>query len=125
MIVLGRSESVVDGALCLTHQYSLKLSLFKAPAWGFPGSSAVKILSAMQETQVRSLGLEDPLEEGMETHSSILAWGIPRTEERGWHSPWGHKELGMTEVTEYIGMQNSSLHTADSRHCTAEANTTL
>ena len=83
MIVLGRSESVVDGSLCLTHQYSPKLSLIKAPAWGVPGSSAVRILPAMQETQVRSLGLEDPLEEGMVIHSSILTWGIPRTEEPG------------------------------------------
>ena len=40
----------------------------------FPGGSAVKTLPAMQEMRVRSLGLEDPLEEGMATHSSILAW---------------------------------------------------
>ena len=38
---------------------------------------------AMQETQIRSLGQEDPLEEGMATHSRILAWGIPGTEEPG------------------------------------------
>ena len=37
----------------------------------------------MQETQVRSLGLEDPLEEGMATHFNILAWGIPWTKEPG------------------------------------------
>ena len=37
----------------------------------------------MQETQVQSLGLEDPLEKGIETHSSILAWRIPWTEEPG------------------------------------------
>ena len=37
----------------------------------------------MQETQVRSLGLEDPLEEGMASHSSILAWKIPWTEKPG------------------------------------------
>ena len=37
----------------------------------------VKNLPAMQETQVQSLGQEDPLEEGMATHSSILAWRIP------------------------------------------------
>ena len=43
-------------------------------------------------------GLEDPLEEGMETHSSILAWEIPWTEEPS-YSPWGCKESGMTEVT--------------------------
>ena len=37
----------------------------------------IKNLPAMQETQVRSLSLEDPLEKGMTTHSSILAWEIP------------------------------------------------
>ena len=44
---------------------------------GFPASSVVKNLPAKQETQVRSLGWEYPLEEGMETHSSTLAWRIP------------------------------------------------
>ena len=43
----------------------------------------VKYLPTMQETWVRSLGREDPLEEGMATHSRILAWRIPRTEEPG------------------------------------------
>ena len=43
----------------------------------------VKNLPAMQETWVRSLGWEDPLEEGMTTHSSILAWEIPWTEDPG------------------------------------------
>ena len=41
----------------------------------------IKNLPAMQETQVRSLGQEDPLEKGMATHSSILAWEISWTEE--------------------------------------------
>ena len=53
---------------------------------GFPSGSAVKKLPARQktqETQVRSLGQEEPLEEGMATHSSILAWRIPWTEEAG------------------------------------------
>ena len=44
---------------------------------GFPGGSVVKNLPAKQETQVLSLGGEDPLEEEMATHSSILAWEIP------------------------------------------------
>ena len=48
---------------------------------GFPGGSAVRNLPAMQETQVQSLGQEDPLEKGTATHSSILAWGISWTEE--------------------------------------------
>ena len=43
----------------------------------------VKNLPAMQETQVQSLGQEDPLEKGIATHSSILAWIIPWTEEPG------------------------------------------
>ena len=44
---------------------------------GFPGGSELKNPTAMQETQVPSLGGEDPLEEEMATHSSILAWRIP------------------------------------------------
>ena len=50
---------------------------------GFLGDSEGKNLLAMQETQVPSLSWEDPLEEGMATHSSILAWRIPWTEEPG------------------------------------------
>ena len=49
--------------------------------------------------QVQSLGWEDPLEEGTETHSSILASRTPRTEEPGGYSPWGPKESDMTDVT--------------------------
>ena len=48
-------------------------SLPSGISWSFPGSLAVKNLPAMQETQVQFLGREDPLEEGMVTHSSILA----------------------------------------------------
>ena len=46
-----------------------------------------------QETRVQSLGLEDPLEEEMATHSSIPAWKITLTEEPGKYSPWGHKRV--------------------------------
>ena len=48
--------------------------------------------------QVQFLGQEDPLEEGMATHSSIFAWRIPWTEEPEDYSPWGHRESGMTEM---------------------------
>ena len=48
---------------------------------GFPGGWVVKNSPAMQETQVRSLGQENPLEEEVATHTSILAWEIPWTEE--------------------------------------------
>ena len=51
--------------------------------WASLVAQTVKNLSAMWETWVRSLGQEDPLEEGMATHSGILAWRIPQTEESG------------------------------------------
>ena len=57
-------------------------------------SRMVKNLPAMQETWVRSLGQEDPLEEGMATHSGILAWRIPRTEESG-----GLQSMGVVKPT--------------------------
>ena len=60
-------------------------------------AQTVKSLPAVQETGVQSLGREDPLEKGMATHSSILAWRIPWTEEPGGYNPWGHKELDTTE----------------------------
>ena len=61
-------------------------SLVPKAFMGFPGGSAIKNLPAMQEklqTQVQSLGREDPLEEGMATHSSVLALRIPGTGEIG------------------------------------------
>ena len=51
----------------------------------------------MQEIWVQSLGREDSLEEEMATHSSILAWKIPWTEEPGVYSPEGRKESDMTQ----------------------------
>ena len=57
----------------------------------------VKHLPAVQETRVQSLGWEDPLEKEMATHSSILAWKIPWTEELAGYSSWGHKESDTTE----------------------------
>ena len=54
----------------------------------------VKNLPAMQETQVQSLGWEDPLVKGMATHSSILAWRIPRTEEPGETQSMGSQKVG-------------------------------
>ena len=54
--------------------------------------------------QLRSLGQEDSLEEGMATHSSTLAWRIPWTEEPGRLQSTGSKELDTTEVTELTCM---------------------
>ena len=64
---------------------------------GFPGGSAVKNLPARQEMQealVRSLGQEDSLEEGTGTHSSILAWRPPWTEEPGGLESMGSQRVG-------------------------------
>ena len=57
------------------------VSVTESSRWGLLGGSVVKNLPAMQETQVRSLGQEDPLGRGMATHSSIIAWIIPWAEE--------------------------------------------
>ena len=58
-----------------------------------PMAQTVKSLPPMQETQVRSLGQEDPLEKEMATHSSILTWRIPWTEE-----PSGRQSMGSQRV---------------------------
>ena len=65
--------------------------------WASLVAQPVKKQTAMQETPVRFLGWEDPLEKGTATHSSVLAWRIPRTEKPGGLHPWGHKELDRTE----------------------------
>ena len=60
---------------------------------GFLVTQMIKNLPAMWETQVLSLGKEDPLEKGMATHSSILAWRIPRMEK-----PDGLQSMGLQRV---------------------------
>ena len=65
--------------------------------WGFPGGSVVKNPPEMQEAQepqVHFLGQEDPLKEGMATHSSILVWRIPQTEEPGRLQSTGPQRVG-------------------------------
>ena len=57
---------------------------------------SVKNPPAMQETQIRSLGQEDPLEKELATHFSIIAWEIPWTEESGGLQSVGSQELDMT-----------------------------
>ena len=61
-------------------------------SWASLLAQTVKNLLAMQETWVRSLGWEDPLEKAMATHPSILAWRI-----HGLYSAWDHKGSDMTE----------------------------
>ena len=57
-------------------------------------TQTVKNPPAMRVTQVRSLGREDPLQKGRATHSSILAWRIPWTEELGMLQPMGSQRVG-------------------------------
>ena len=61
--------------------------------WASLVAQTVKNLPAMQETQVQSLGQEDPLEKGMATHCSILAWRMPWTED-----PGGLQSMGLQRV---------------------------
>ena len=65
----------------LKYMYGIYKYLYKVRASLI--AQLVKNLPAMQETWVQFVGQEDPLEEGMATHSSTLAWTIPRTEEPG------------------------------------------
>ena len=60
-------------------------------------AQTVNNLPEMWETWVQSLGQEGPLDKEMATHSNILAWRIPWTEELGGLQPMGHKELDTTE----------------------------
>ena len=92
-------------------QASLVAQLVKNPPASSPGegigytlhyceaslvTQMIKNPPAMRETWVRSLGWEDPLEEGMATHSSVLAWRIPWTEE-----PGGLQPMGLLRVRRY------------------------
>ena len=81
---------------------------------GFLVAHTVKNMPTIQETWVQSLLQEDPLEKGMATHSSILAWRLPWTESLAGYSSWGHKESDMTEqltVTKTLDNLLSNLYT--------------
>ena len=71
-------------------------------------AQTVKNLPAMQETWVQSLGWEDPLEKEMATHSRILAWKIPWTEEPGGLQSMGSQRIGQDLVAKQQPPQNSS-----------------
>ena len=65
--------------------------------WASLVAQRVKRLPAVQETWVRFLGQEDPLEKETATHSIILAWKVPWMEKPAGYSPWGRKESDTTE----------------------------
>ena len=67
--------------------------------WAFLVTQMVKNLPVIQETRVQSLDWEDPLEKGMATYSSILAWEIPWTEEPGRLQFMGSHRVGNDRVT--------------------------
>ena len=70
-------------------------------SWASLVAQTVKNLPAMQETQIQSLGQEDPLEKGMAIHCSILAWRIPWTEVHGRLWSMGSQRVGPDRVTLY------------------------
>ena len=93
----GESSPVFSGSwlvsLGLWGERGTNISRRYRASWASLVAQTVKNLPAMQETSVPSLGWEDPLEKGMATHSSILAWEIPWTEE-----PGGLESMGSQRV---------------------------
>ena len=85
----------------MTTAYNLQAPI----QWSSLVAQPVKNLPALQETWVRSLGWEDPLEEGIATHSSMLAWKIPWKEEPGGLQSTGSKR---TDTTERLSTERSS-----------------
>ena len=98
--------------------------IFRSPAYQIPFlqmhnahdyvkvPQMVKNLPAMRETWVWSLGWKNPLEKGMATHSSTLAWRIPMDRGAWGHSPWGHKESDMIEWLSTAHMKAQSIPVA-------------
>ena len=80
--------------LCCVSHLSRLVSWPSTSSEGFPGGSVVMSPPAKQETRLRSLGQEDPLEKEMAIHSSILAWRIPWTEEPGRLQSTGSQRVG-------------------------------
>ena len=81
------------------HYYTYFTTTRLIKYWASLVAQLVKNLPSMQETQVRSLGGEDPLEKGMVTHSSTLAWRIPWTEELGRPQSVASQRVGHDWVT--------------------------
>ena len=92
----GQTQLIVGGSAGSCPHFIL----LSGPRRGFPGGSVVRnppVNAGDTEAQVRSLGQEDPLEKRMATHSSILAWRIPRTQKPGGLQSMGHKESDTTD----------------------------
>ena len=100
----GATSSVLDCWCLLEKEYT---SFFGPWIVASLVAHVVKNLPTMKETQVWSLGQEDPLEKGMATHSSILAWRTPKTEEPGRLWAWCLKEL---DTTEWLTLSHKPTH---------------
>ena len=87
-----RPNTRIDGEVVLASPLS-QLTELKEPKCSLV-AQRLKRLPGMQETRVRSLGREDPLEKEMATHSSTLAWRIPWTEEPGRLQSMGSQRVG-------------------------------
>ena len=81
--------------------YILYICMYVCITKGFP-AQMVKNLTAMWETWVQSLGWEDPLEEGIATHSSVLAWRCPWTKEHGGLSSTGLQRVGHDSASKHM-----------------------
>ena len=96
-------ESGVSASMPSRSPMHKSCSLQSHMFWGFSGGSVIKNLPAMQNTCIQSLGQEDPLEKGMVTHSRILAWRIPWTEE-----PGGLPSMGSQRARHNLAMTQQS-----------------
>ena len=91
---------MIDNTTVKDHGHiSIYSYIFKIQRASSLVAQLVKNLTAMQETWIQSLGWEDPLEKEMTTHSSILAWRIPWTEELGRPQTKGSQRFGHDSVT--------------------------
>ena len=91
--VLHNTKNIIQEGKCDKLNF-IKIKIELGLLWASLVAQMVKNLPAMWETQVQSLGREDPLEKGAVTHSSILAWRIPWTEEPGRLQSIGSQRVG-------------------------------
>jgi len=91
------AQNNLVSTVTLVFKCAVTRSLALGVSMDFLGISMVKNSPAMQDICVQSPGQEDPLEEGTTTHTSILVWTIPWTEELGGPQSIGHKESDTTE----------------------------
>ena len=93
----GKPSLLIPETVTLKLSYCEDLRSSIGSIWASLVAQTVKSPPAMQKTWVRSLGWEDPLEEGMATHSSILLENSYGQRSLSGYSPWGPKELDTTE----------------------------